>query len=163
MKPKTAQRLASLVIDEWPMPRFIKRWIESHPDVARELKSTLELEQELRLEASPPVEGLKSLTSKPALPSGGARPWLAPTLAIAATVLLLLGGWQWRQTRLASEQQRVEKLKPVLASVNASQTVARSVSSGAQRLLGRFTYAANEFTGTTRFGSQPTEAQTEDE
>ena len=150
MNQRNAERLASLVIDEWPLPRFVRLWIESHPDVAKELASMRNLEAELRGESRSTHEPLECIT--PTRPASQIDRRLLGSLlvATAAVFLILLGAWHWQQSQIAdteTTEKQLPNLKPVIASVTAGQTVARGVSTGAQKLLLRFTHAAHQFAG----------------
>lgn len=47
MKPNIANLFASLIVDQWPLPHWIRNRIQSHPDIADAIASARALESQL--------------------------------------------------------------------------------------------------------------------
>ncbi|MCG8648592.1 MAG: hypothetical protein MI861_02095 [Pirellulales bacterium] len=140
MKPTIAQWLASLILDEWPLPAWVLQRIRSHPDVAAVLRDAQQLASRLRADAGnpwPQPERDENFRWHP-IPSRRGK-IIAVAGATAAVALVTLGIWHWTRQEPNPQQNRVPVVEsidtqPILASLSAGQKVARNVSLGVRRL-----------------------------
>src|SRR6056297_1526571 len=133
MKSSHAERLASLVLDDWPLPGPVKRWIESHPDVAKEMAVYRLLENRLRGTANllerPPAR--VSVKVKPVHGHAAKANRFKIALLTSAAASLVTIGWYVarQQDTLAIAPQAKQTtnsldavdLRPLIASINAGE------------------------------------------
>lgn len=154
MKPKTAQLFASLIVDEWPLPTWFCRRIQTHPDIAEALGSDSKLETRLRESSGGKMPSLDSDLFQPAEDNQVNHRVIARLiLATAALALMCVGLWHWANRerpnlRNIGPVANTIDTDPIVASFSAGQTVARRVSSGVQNVATQLAQASN------RFGSQ---------
>lgn len=149
MKPSFAKRLAGLVIDEWPLPQSIKRRIASHPDVARAIEADRSLGRQLRESA----QQVSAVGIEASIGSIDPHPASKPALRVfilAATAATILAAVTWflrpgpetpdSSVRIAQADpiDASPDLKPLIASINASEEVAMKVSKGLENLAYQF-------------------------
>lgn len=156
MNPKIAKRLAALVIDQWPLPRWLSRRIAGHPEVARELERWESVAAELRGQANATADSgrpkaLRELNRSDGsgLLVRGGRTW---AVAIAASVLVAVTAWQFLPGKLNQQQEAAVQpsetdamvdvdIRPVLASLEVGQEVAVDVREGLAALGGKLARA----------------------
>ncbi len=158
MNPKIAKRLAALVIDQWPLPRWLSRRIAGHPEVARELERWESVAAELRGQANATADSgrpkaLRELnrSDESGIAVRAGRTW---AVAIAASVLVAVTAWQFLPGKLNQQQEAAVQpnenetdamvdvdIRPVLASLEVGQEVAVDVREGLAALGGKLARA----------------------
>jgi hypothetical protein len=160
MTPKIARLLAGIVLDDWPVPAWLRTKIEANPDVSRALCDGRGLENRLREQAEAldedhrrdsrdyrePYESTHRLTWL----HGPSRSLLLTALATAALLLVSIGIWQWNQRETGGNRSDVivmapVDVRPVLASLAAGQQVANNLSDGFRKMGTQIAQAGGRF------------------
>lgn len=154
MKPNLARVLTSLILDQWPLPRWVRRRIESNRDVAREIDRASRLEDQLRGQSTAlPGTPHRHVQLSARRSTSGVK---VATIVIAATaasvlacaVLLSMGdrGALRQTTGLPKKPTDVAELDTdaVLASLAAGQTIVSRISAGVQNIAVKISNATSE-------------------
>lgn len=133
---------ASLLLDDWPLPNAIRRWLLARHGVRSRLDQIAKLEGQLRLEADQLGSSDRGEPLGPADAGarvGEARParyvstaWIA--FSIAASILLILSVAQYVAHQDDDEivLQGNEAWEPILASVSATKKISGRLNEGIQ-------------------------------
>ena len=152
MNPRLAKWCASLIVDDWPVPRWLVTRLQDRPDVAEALRETKALEKRLRDDVDTNILVIRDHAQGAANRPGGRRhAILVPALAIAVAGLLCVWLWQWQNRAGQSEQSlgpvaSANDAEPIIASLSAGETVARRVSLGLENVASELASAGNRLT-----------------
>ena len=138
-----ARLLASIVLDDWPVPAAIRRRIEAIPAVARRLGEDRDIESRLREDAAAyggdpngAHVAVSPLKKSPSLKTSQTR--LAVFAAMATCALVLISALIWKGYPQGVERERIVErppveaidVRPVIASLAAGQKIANNLSDG---------------------------------
>ncbi|XZE54092.1 hypothetical protein SH139x_000040 [Planctomycetaceae bacterium SH139] len=155
MKSSHAERLASLILDDWPLPQVVKRWIEAQPDVAKQIAVNQALENRLRLTANLLDQPPARVPAKVEPVHGHAAKvnrFKIALLTAAAASLVTIGWYVVRQRDTLAVVPRGQQatkavdLQPLIASINAGEQIAVNLSAGLEDLASQFLEASEKFT-----------------
>jgi hypothetical protein len=94
MKPNVANLFASLIVDQWPMPDWIRNRIQSHPAIADAIESARVLESRLGEATNPFSLDQSALPKRTTSHSSALSGRIAVAgLAIAAVLVIFLYGF----------------------------------------------------------------------
>ncbi|MEM6472206.1 MAG: hypothetical protein AAF802_21770 [Planctomycetota bacterium] len=156
MKSKIIDWLASLIVDEWPLPGWCKRRLESNASVSDAACRSRRIEAMLRGQTvadQPELQPTSEVVTRPAL----SRVVSFCVLTVAASVLLAIG------IRMSSVRQPnpVEgkhivagsfDVQPVIATAAAGKTVADGVSKGIKNVASDLIVAGHSISSGFDFG-----------
>ncbi|MEM6470215.1 MAG: hypothetical protein AAF802_11720 [Planctomycetota bacterium] len=132
----------SLLIDDWPLPRRLHRWLSKQRCVATRIATWKSIERELcqAKRSQEPVNRRADSSGNPAPSSSRRHPRNWRFWATAASLVLALGVGvaisrsYWRPTVQARSPNSAEALEPVLASISATRQMSLQVSGSLVRL-----------------------------
>lgn len=150
MKEKIARLFASLLVDQWPIPAWLRRRLESNHAVASAIVDARNLENRLRENSGGKIPVADSFAHVHAVPNRVRRRPLGMIIAATAASLLACAIlWQSADDEpqgLPSEIGVSHSIdpRPILASLLAGQIVVDRVSAGIQNVAVKIANASDQ-------------------